>query len=461
MKPKWKTEQDIKALPRDGGDYFYGGDTPGLHIRSNLNSKTFRLSVNFSKDGKPKKKQVALGKVGEISIREARDLAVETKAKVVAEAGVQPNYSRKTGAVTFARAYELFRENHAPGTQKPHAETTTNDYLAHFDKSFADWHDVPMAELGADPIRLRERFDYIKNSRSPEVAKKAFAFFRSCYNEANGIFVDLPPFPNKAIPTVRTGRRDNAYEPEELKKVYWAIMSEHSPIRVCMGLFYLLSGVRNEAGRTAKIQNLDEKTSTLFIENTKGKEQTVVLSKPMLQVLKTARDFSEELFGCDDGDPWIFATRTRDGKRISHVVETRSSTLPHPQARLEQLAEQGRGVSETVGYGVFRNTYANCAAAIDLNGNFIRESMNHSIRSSGAAEVTAGYINSRSQANLPLRLRQQEELSEFILKQCGIDPGVTIDRRFIRNEMIASEFMPEPPLKTRVKADTSFDHEFM
>jgi integrase len=209
-----------------------------------------------------------------------------------------------------------------------------------------------------------------------------------------------------------TPRNDLCIELADLPE-WWRRTGEISnPARVVLLRFGLLSGLRphNVAGCRREWIDLDAPGGAVIRFPARAMKtrqpHTLPLSAPMVQLVRRALELGELV--APEGGGWLFPAVARGGSGASGgVVGTRNWHQPGFSA-----AETGHGL---------RRTYRMLAAGAGVAASDAETLLGHSL-----PKVQRAYFNAAHDA-VQAHLRAcQEQISAYVLRACGADPGAAV-----------------------------------
>jgi hypothetical protein len=136
--------------------------------------------------------RVSIGNASEISTRAARATAKEYLAQISRGQHPRPQQNGLSGSsenaenkaasadVTLKRAWQRYLEAHL--VRKNRSEKTIAGYRDHVERIFAEWLDITLRELGADPARVAKKHDDVTKENGPYIANGAMRTLRAIYN---------------------------------------------------------------------------------------------------------------------------------------------------------------------------------------------------------------------------------------------------------------------------------------
>lgn len=417
------TKAALDSLQHDGKGrkYFYDNKVRGLSL--SVNDKGMKTFVVYRwAMGKPQK--VTLGRYPDLSIEQARAMASEVNSKLTR--GVNPideRREKKAKQVTLSQAldeYLLSRKNLAPRTRY--------DYKRILNSYFWDWKDRPIISITKDKVEKRHRqiaegFSVPskkgKNgwveTASEARANYAMRFLRAVINFAMIKYEDthgnslIPDNPVRRLSQARAwyriDRKQTVIRAHQLQDWFSAVLDLRSDavngkpdvVRDYLQ-FLILTGVRRSEASTLKKMDVDLKTRSFTLVDTKNKEQhTLPLSDYLCEIVSRR-------LAADDGG-YIFPGTGKHG----YLIE--------PKRQMEKVIAKS-GVTFTL--HDLRRTFISIAESLDIPAYALKRLLNHKMRN----DVTAGYIITDIE-----RLRRPMQLvTDYILKVAGLKESAEIVR---------------------------------
>lgn len=303
------TKRSIEDLPAasDGKrDYYYDTKIRGLGLSiTTKGSKSFIVYKKIS--GIPER--ITLGRYPDISIENARTLALKTMAKIAQ--GENPNKEKNKikSELYFSQLFKEFIEKHSKIHKKP--------YLVEEDKANYKRYLLPIANKKLSSITRQEiekLHGLIGKNNGIYAANLMLKLLKSVFNKA----IDWgwkEPNPCNGIKKFKERSRERFLQSDELPRFFEALENEIN--EVLRNFFYicLLTGARcgNVLSMHWKDVNFDQ--ATWYIKETKnGEAHTVTLSKEAIGILKER--FKKRI------NDWVFPSKT---SRSGHIEEPKSA----------------------------------------------------------------------------------------------------------------------------------------
>jgi hypothetical protein len=400
------TDKALEKLPlaTDGQYIVRDTELKGFLVVVGKRRKTFTVKGEGWKNGKRKPVYAAIGRVGDISARDARLKAKDALIRISkglpaieveeSEETSQPTDAAEGSApavdgITLWSAWERYLEAHL--VRKNRSARTIASYTDHVGRILLPWRDTPLMVLGEDPSFVATRHDEVSRENGPYIANGAMRTLRAIYNHARKTHRYLPADnPVDAIDWNEEVRRDTGMGLKALPAWFDELYVLDNPIRREFHLFSVLSGCRPGALKVAEVEHLDLRRRVLHIPAPKGgakKAFDIPLSRPMIRCLIRAIRLGRQMHP-DAAEQWIFAADSLAG----HLVEQKEDR--------DVLSKYGNDL---------RQTFRTIGQAAEVSEIDIHILMNHSLQG-----VNAGYITRSALLEDHLR-RQQERISRAAL----------------------------------------------
>jgi integrase len=339
------TERTLKSLQPEAGRQYYVWDTTlkGFGVRvSPGGTKTF-LYCFRNPSGRQRWKP--LGRVGSVSLEQARKLAKVDTATVASGEDPLRQTDEARGAFTLATVAELWMTHHV---QARRAAKTQTGY-----RSALDLHILPA--LGRTPIGDIDQADAIRLHEAlretPTQANRVVRALSSLLTWAmrgNGRYRPLGPNPCFGIEMYEETKRTRYLTPHEYARIGRALRAASiAPgIKVAI-LLLLLTGARPTEIASLQWAFVDLRKRALNLPTSKTGAKTIYLSPDAVAALKRWPRHAHS--------PYVFPASSRNGKG-EHL---HPSTLTHAW---EDLRED-LGLADVRLYDS-RHSYASVAASV-------------------------------------------------------------------------------------------------
>lgn len=344
------TEDGIRKVkpPATGRTYIYDSTQPALAVcLTAAGSRTFY----FAKRLGGKYTRTPIGKVGEITVQQARDAAAAMLGDAVVR-GVNPVKEKKQRRqqqarenVTLGQLWDYYLANHA----KPHKKSWREDekrYLRHL----AQWKDKPLDDIGQGDI---ERLHKKVGKDAPYEANRLRALLHKIFSLAGRIGFSGPN-PVHGIERFHEEQRERFLQADELPKFFAALekLRMESPVVADALEVALWTGARKGNVTSMRWEELSMQRAEWTIPGSKhknGKPVTIHLPIPALAILQRRQQTAGD-------SAYVFPGRRR-GKPLFDVYKPWKALLaasglknlrPHDLRRTMGSWETATGASMQV-----------------------------------------------------------------------------------------------------------------
>jgi integrase len=269
--------------------------------------------------------KITLGRWPALSIDAARLEAARLLAEV--KAGRDPREQPKApaGVWTVGRARD---EYVADLRLREKAAGTVANLERSFSLHLADWLGLPLTSVTRE--MARERHAKVAASIGPVAANHALKALRTCYNFAKRVHDSpLPENPVDAVTFARERSANRSIAPVDLAGWHAKLQTLSSPSRRVMHELGLFTGLR--PGNLVALErawiDFDRRVVVLPAPAMKGRTEfhlpiSVHIEALLRRAVALAREQAPQ-------EPWLFPTRSRDGKRwIATQVWKEKTALP-------------------------------------------------------------------------------------------------------------------------------------
>ena len=382
-------EKAIARLPlaTDGQYKVRDTDLKGFYLLIGKRRRTYMIQGDLRQQGKRAASiKVSVGDAEQMSARDARTTAktylVEISRgrhpKAPEEAAPLPPGAEVTLRVAWAR----YLEGHM--IRKGRSENTIRNYRTHVEKNFAEWLDLPVAELANDPARVADMHEKISKENGPYQANTSMRTLRAIYNYIRKKHRALPVYnPVDGVDWNKEERRNTGMGLADIVGWFEQLAAFENPIRREFHLLTLLSGCRPAALKEAKPEHIDFRRRVLHIATPKGGAKRafdIPLSREMMGCLVRALRYSRVLYPHLSRE-WVFPAESSSG----HMSEQREER--------SELSKWGNDLRQSY------RTLATVAGLSEIDAKLL---MNHAIPG-----VNSGYITRHKLLEDHLRAQQQ------------------------------------------------------
>lgn len=383
MKVRMNTLWLSRLKPGQEGDYT-DTQAKGLQLRVRRTEMVWCFTYKFN----GKTKRYTIGSYPEISLAEARKLAVELRARVKKGEDPASEAQIQKSIPSFSTLCREYLEKHAI-----HKKSKKEDERIITKELIPKW-----GELRSDTITKRmviSLLDEIVARGSPIMANRTFALVRKIFNWA--VSRDILPFsPCAGIkPPAPEQSRDRWLTDEEIRKV-WNVLPSLSTTAEAVFKILILTGQRVGEVLSMEWQDLDLENSLWTIPPGKtknGRSHTVPLVQPVVELLVSLQRKSE----------WVFPSP----KNQNHIA-----SLNKTMKRIKDLSGVYFHIHD------LRRTVATGLARLGVPREVIAKILNHSDRS-----VTAVYERHEYEQE---KRHALEKWSNHIMRLAGKQPASVI-----------------------------------
>jgi len=365
---------DALTLP---GPTLHDSEVPGLRVVRNKKSASYVLQTDqWSNRSKVRCIRVTLARTNEVTLKRARELAIEKKLAI--RRGENPNWRPPRG-ITLGEAWATYLR-----TRGPELSQATIDWCEKkVNGALKRYLNRPLSEI--DRAEARRLHESLTESAGPWAANGALRVLKMLYNDAARV-EDLPPNPvTRAVRMNKERPRNWALGQDELRQFWQRLEALESSRKADLWLLMLLTGLRSLSARSACWEHLSD-DGCLFIPTPKGgpdRAFTIPLSRFLLQRLEQRRQEDAPL-----ESRWVFPSET--SKRGFYSDTHRTANFPYPPHMM-------------------RHTYRNLAIEAGVSFENVTLLMNHRL-----PHVSFRYI---TRDKLMSTLRQaQEQITEHVLR---------------------------------------------
>jgi len=335
----------------------------GLMVVANKGTTSFKVQHDLwtgerGRRRKEKTVRCTLGTTEELSLDEARTLAMQVLAQI--KQGVDPNAPAAGPGAAAWTVEKMFEEYVEDLRARECAERTIADVSALVRRYLSDWKPIPISEITRSMARERHR--YISGKNGKAVANHALRLFQAAYNLALRVVDDadaLPDNPVKAVTYNRVRASNRVIMPDELPDWWAKVQVLPNPLRRVMHTLGLFSGLRPGTLVSLRREWLKLDESAISIPRMKsGRPFDLPLSKHMIGLVREALAAGDMLY---PSSPWLFPTRNKAGRVIA-TATWKERTLPN---------ETGH---------ILRHTYRTIAQRAGIDQISARQLLDHKVQ---------------------------------------------------------------------------------
>lgn len=395
-----KSIVDDAKTPTDKDQVFYRDqELKGFALRvTSTGSKSFVVETLIHN----KVRRMTLGKYGALTVEQARKEAKKLLGQIAGGADpLAEKRAAKVRQVTLKEVFEAYLQ--ARKSLKP---KTKYDYHRVLEIAFVNWRNKPLASITKDKVtKLHEA---LGKERGAAYANLSMRVLRALFNFAAGQYEDsqgrslIIKNPVRRLSQTRAWyrveRRQTFIKPHELAPWYQGVQRVENEVLRDYLLLVLFTGLRRQEAAKLCWNQIDLKSKSLTITDTKNKEtHTLPLSDFLYNLLLARKQQSNS--------DYVFPGTGVGG----YIVEPRKQI-----AKVIAIS----GISFTV--HDMRRTFITTAESLDIPAYALKRLMNHKMN----GDVTAGYIIADVE-----RLRKPMQLiTDYFLKCMGVkEKGQVID----------------------------------
>jgi len=333
-------------------------------------------------------KRITLGRYGNLTVEQARRLAMEQLGEIVQ--GKDPQAEKKARRVKTVTLLEAFEDYLT--TRKDLKASSIHDYRRSIDGAFKDWQNKPLVEITKDMVELRHRK---LGQRSHARANNAMRVLRAVFNHARAKYEDAQGNPVIALNPVerlsqnrawyKVERRQTLIKAHQLAGWYQATLELNNETTRDYLHCLLFTGLRRSEASRLAWTDVDFTDQTITINETKNHQTHILpLSDHLLALLQRRH--------AGKTSPFVFPSKTKRG----YLVEPRTAV---------QRVSEISGITFTL--HDLRRTFITIAESLDIPAYALKRLLNHK----DGNDVTAGYIVPNVD-----RLREpMQKITDFLL----------------------------------------------
>lgn len=337
-----------------------------------------------------KVKRISIGRYGHLTVEQARTEAQHLLGDIAR--GRDPVAEKQAARAKGTTLQEAFDDYLL--TRKDLKASSIKDYKKSVEMYLREWKNKPITEITKDMVELKHREI---GKRSPSRANGTMRVLRAVFNHAMHKFEDSKGNPILTANPVdrlsqnrawfRVEKRRTLLKDHELKPWYEATLKLNQEVTRDFLHFLLFTGLRRSEATNLKWANVDFKSKTFTIGETKNKEIHTLPFTDFIEALLQRRHAGTD-------SEWVFPSPITDGP------------LTEPRTAIDKVTELS-GITFTC--HDLRRTFITIAESLDIPGYALKRLLNHK----NPNDVTAGYIVSNVD-----RLREPMQIiTSHIIKQ--------------------------------------------
>lgn len=360
-----KSIVDKLPYPATGQVFYRDKGLQGFGLYVGAKSKTYFAEKRVN--GKTVRHK--LGKHGDITTEIARNLAKAAIGNMAQ--GINPNQNKKalkSQNITLKNAYLDYKNE-----KKNLKPKTLYDYDRVMEIVFKSWQGKQLTQISKEMVA--KKYKKLGEGNGKAYANLSMRLLRALFNFARWQYEDSQGkpiiFENPVNRISKTGgwykikRRESIIKPAQLADWYEAVSDLPNQTPRDYLIFLLFTGMRRQEAAQLKWDQIDEKSKTLTIPDTKNNQPlTLPLAGFTLALIKSRKK--------DSINEFVFSGTGKAG----HIIEPRSA--------IKYVAEAS-GVSFMI--HDLRRTYITIASGLVMAYE-LKQLVNHK----NPADVTAGYI---------------------------------------------------------------------
>lgn len=296
------TKSLISSLPtpKTGRDYYKDSKEKGLALYvTNNEAKSFYLRKRIN--GKDEK--IIIGSFPEISIENARKLALKIKSEVAQGKNPMEQKQALKQEITFKELFQEYMERYSRREKKSwkYDDREVNRFLSH-------WFNRKISTISKHEVQLLH--EKTRDNNGLYQANRLLERIRAIYNKAIE-WGWKGENPTKGIKKFKEKSRDRFIQPDELPKFFKALEEEHNHTARDYIYISLYTGARKSNVLAMKWEELNLSSKEWKIPETKnGESLTIPLPNEAMEILKTRKKEQE---GLENKNDFVFPSNSSSG----------------------------------------------------------------------------------------------------------------------------------------------------
>jgi integrase len=337
-----KTAIDRLPLSQQGQVDYCDTELKGFGVRVGASTKTYFVLRRVNGN----RVRTIIERHNVMTLDQARDKAKQLLIDM--KAGTNPNTEKKKNqdrGITLQEAYEEYKQ----GKSLKQNTIRVDESLLHC--HLKDWLDKPIQDI--TPAMLKSRYVAIRNKGKDKplvnTATNTIRMFKRVYNNASESR-DFPANPSEKLHLEMSDSRKSKIKNQDLPLWFNAVLSLDNLYMKNYLLLQLFTGMRKEEGLGVKWENVDMKSKTFTIPQTKnGRPLTLPMSSYLSSIFKelqTARlnefVFPEQVAETKTGhmsEPKRQVKKVKDTTGIEFCIHDLRRTFKTAAARVVSTAE--------------------------------------------------------------------------------------------------------------------------
>lgn len=393
-----KTFVDKAKPPEDKDQVFYRDEQlKGFALRVTAKGvKSFVIETTIGN----RVRRMTIGRYGKLTVEQARREAKKMLGKIAT--GVDIVSERQAARVKSITLQEAF--NDYLKARSSLKATTIFDYQRAMREAFPDWQNKALIHITKDMVSKRHlqlgKKSKARANLSMRVLRAVLNFAIAQYEDHQG----RPLLPDNPVNRLsqsrawyRVEKRQSFIKPHEMAPWYSAVQSLNNDVLRDYLLLLIFTGLRRREAATLRWEQVDLKSKTLIITETKNREShTLPLSTFLCSLLKQRKEAAI--------NDYVFPGSGTSG----FIIE--------PRKQMEKVAAIS-GIPFTL--HDLRRTFITTGESIDISAYALKRLANHKMNH----DVTSGYIISDVE-----RLRKpMQQITDYLMRCMGMIQSTPIE----------------------------------
>ncbi len=291
-----------EPAPRSGSSWLWDTDVKGFGLRVRASgARTYVLRYGGGR--REAKRRLSLGQHGEITLDQARKLAIRMWSAISEGRDPAIEKQRERGVPTLSTFSEQYMRDHAEKHKRP---TSIRG-----DRVILDRHLLPL--LGSRPLDKITRGDMARLQRrlrdKPTMCNRALALLSHMYTLAyRWAVLETAINPARGIERRAETKRERYLSAPELVRLGQALDADTSAVACAAIRVQLLTGARPDEIRTLRWEDLELDAGVARLQTRKTGPLALVLPPAAVAVLRGVKRAND--------NPWVFPSRLH-GKALT------------------------------------------------------------------------------------------------------------------------------------------------
>ncbi|UTV79786.1 site-specific integrase [Acidithiobacillus sp. YTS05] len=393
-----KTDIDAAQAPATGQGFLWDGETKGFGLRISAGGrKTFILQRRI----KGREKRITLGAYPEITVEQARKLALAHIGEIAK--GGDPVAQKAAETLQAKTLREVIADYLASGKLK---RSTEKDLQTTLGIHCTAWMDKPVTSIGRDTIaklhaRVGKEINETTGKPKQATANKLARYLKALMNYAADTYrtADGQPIMQDNPVAVlkkrmyKVARRTGHLEPHQIAAWWAATEALQDSWRDYLRTM-LLTGLRANEALHLRWADVDLAGRTLTVRNTKnGTDHSLPMGE------------------------WLTAMLTARPRRDAYVFTGEKGLPTNRRYGIDKVAE---ATGLDIQRHDLRRSFLTVADAVDVPYFALKALANH--KSGSGGDITAGYI----QHSIARLKRPVQAIEDFILSAAGVRSSAVV-----------------------------------